>query len=260
MGGETLPFPPELEAVGFERDVGPFPRTTLDDGVAATIAHFEAERGNAASARLKRRERHADRRHRVASGCPGGRRSRRAPGVAASGGARSARTRRLRLPLGVGSGRAGALPLARPARVGDQRAEPGTPARRHRAVRRLGSRVERGNEEPDRTTRACARGGSSAAGVAVDGLDGPVVFVCAEFGIHPSLPIYSGGLGVLAGDILKQASDPALPMIGVGLLYRGLLPAARRPHRPPARVLDADPARAAADRRRSSTRPGRRCG
>ena len=40
VGGEPLPFPPELEAVGFERDIGPFPRTTLDDGVAATIAHF----------------------------------------------------------------------------------------------------------------------------------------------------------------------------------------------------------------------------
>ena len=54
----------------------------------------------------------------------------------------------------------------------------------------------------------------------VDGLDGPIVFVCAEFGVHPSLPIYSGGLGALAGDILKEASDLALPMIGVGLLYR----------------------------------------
>ena len=54
----------------------------------------------------------------------------------------------------------------------------------------------------------------------VEGLDGPIVFVCAEFGIHPSLPIYSGGLGALAGDILKQASDLALPMVGVGLLYR----------------------------------------
>jgi starch phosphorylase len=54
----------------------------------------------------------------------------------------------------------------------------------------------------------------------IDGLTGPVAFVCAEFGIHSSLPIYSGGLGALAGDILKQASDLALPMIGVGLLYR----------------------------------------
>ena len=52
------------------------------------------------------------------------------------------------------------------------------------------------------------------------GIDGPVVFMCAEFGFHQSLPLYSGGLGVLAGDILKEASDQALPMIGVGLLYR----------------------------------------
>ena len=48
----------------------------------------------------------------------------------------------------------------------------------------------------------------------------PVAFLCAEFGFHVSLPIYSGGLGVLAGDILKEASDQALPMIGIGLLYR----------------------------------------
>ncbi len=52
------------------------------------------------------------------------------------------------------------------------------------------------------------------------GIDGPVVFMCAEFGFHQSMPIYSGGLGILAGDILKEASDQALPMIGVGLLYR----------------------------------------
>ena len=48
----------------------------------------------------------------------------------------------------------------------------------------------------------------------------PVAFLCAEFAVHRSLPIYAGGLGVLAGDILKQASDMALPMVGVGLLYR----------------------------------------
>jgi starch phosphorylase len=52
------------------------------------------------------------------------------------------------------------------------------------------------------------------------GIDGPIVFLCAEFGIHASLPLYSGGLGVLAGDILKEASDQALPMIGIGLFYR----------------------------------------
>ncbi len=44
--------------------------------------------------------------------------------------------------------------------------------------------------------------------------DRPVAFLCAEFAVHASLPIYSGGLGVLAGDILKEASDLALPMVG----------------------------------------------
>jgi starch phosphorylase len=48
----------------------------------------------------------------------------------------------------------------------------------------------------------------------------PVAFLCAEFGLHRSLPIYSGGLGVLAGDLLKEASDLALPLVGVGILYR----------------------------------------
>ena len=52
------------------------------------------------------------------------------------------------------------------------------------------------------------------------GVDGPVAFFCAEFGFHVSMPIYSGGLGVLAGDILKEASDQALQMIGIGLFYR----------------------------------------
>ena len=40
--GDRLPFPPELEAVGFDREVGAFPRTSLADGVAATVAHFRA--------------------------------------------------------------------------------------------------------------------------------------------------------------------------------------------------------------------------
>jgi len=47
----------------------------------------------------------------------------------------------------------------------------------------------------------------------------PVAYICAEFGLHESLPIYSGGLGVLAGDHLKAASDLAIPMVGVGLHY-----------------------------------------
>ncbi len=48
----------------------------------------------------------------------------------------------------------------------------------------------------------------------------PVAFLCAEYGLHASLPLYSGGLGVLAGDVLKQASDSGIPMVGLGLLYR----------------------------------------
>ena len=47
----------------------------------------------------------------------------------------------------------------------------------------------------------------------------PVAYFCAEFGLHESLPIYSGGLGVLAGDHLKASSDAAIPLIGVGLFY-----------------------------------------
>src|SRR2546421_1520780 len=47
-----------------------------------------------------------------------------------------------------------------------------------------------------------------------------VAYFSAEFGIHESLPIYSGGLGILAGDHLKSASEVALPLVGVGLLYR----------------------------------------
>jgi starch phosphorylase len=48
----------------------------------------------------------------------------------------------------------------------------------------------------------------------------PIAFFCAEYGVHASLPVYAGGLGALAGDILKEASDRALPLVGVGLLYR----------------------------------------
>jgi starch phosphorylase len=47
-----------------------------------------------------------------------------------------------------------------------------------------------------------------------------ITYFSAEFGIHESLPIYSGGLGVLAGDHLKSASELGLPLAGVGLLYR----------------------------------------
>ncbi len=51
-------------------------------------------------------------------------------------------------------------------------------------------------------------------------LDRPVAYLCTEFGVHESLPFYSGGLGILAGDHLKAASDMGIPMVAVGLLYR----------------------------------------
>ena len=47
-----------------------------------------------------------------------------------------------------------------------------------------------------------------------------IAYFCAEFGFHESFPIYSGGLGILAGDHCKAASDLGLPFVGVGLLYR----------------------------------------
>ncbi|HXF42354.1 MAG TPA: alpha-glucan family phosphorylase [Pyrinomonadaceae bacterium] len=50
--------------------------------------------------------------------------------------------------------------------------------------------------------------------------ENPVAYFCAEFGIHNSLPVYSGGLGILAGDHLKSASDLGLPLVAVGLFYR----------------------------------------
>jgi starch phosphorylase len=47
----------------------------------------------------------------------------------------------------------------------------------------------------------------------------PVAYFSAEFGLHESLPIYSGGLGVLAGDHIKSASDLGVPLVGIGLFY-----------------------------------------
>ncbi|MBI3538388.1 MAG: alpha-glucan family phosphorylase [Chloroflexi bacterium] len=51
------------------------------------------------------------------------------------------------------------------------------------------------------------------------GVDHPIAYFSAEFGLHESLPIYSGGLGILSGDHTKEASDLGLPFVGVGFLY-----------------------------------------
>ncbi|HZH34270.1 MAG TPA: alpha-glucan family phosphorylase [Pyrinomonadaceae bacterium] len=50
--------------------------------------------------------------------------------------------------------------------------------------------------------------------------ENPVAYFCAEYGVHNSLPLYSGGLGILAGDHLKSASDLRLPLVAIGLFYR----------------------------------------
>ncbi|HSI87701.1 MAG TPA: alpha-glucan family phosphorylase, partial [Pyrinomonadaceae bacterium] len=55
---------------------------------------------------------------------------------------------------------------------------------------------------------------------ALDPAEVRAAYFCAEYGIHNSLPIYSGGLGILAGDHLKSASDLNVPLTAVGLLYR----------------------------------------
>ena len=61
------------------------------------------------------------------------------------------------------------------------------------------------------STWCAARGGALSAAT--------IAYFSAEFGIHESLPLYSGGLGTLAGDHLKSASDLGLPVVGVGLFY-----------------------------------------
>jgi glycogen phosphorylase len=48
---------------------------------------------------------------------------------------------------------------------------------------------------------------------------GPIAYLSAEFALHQSLPIYAGGLGVLAGDHCKEASDLGIPLVGVGFMY-----------------------------------------
>ena len=50
--------------------------------------------------------------------------------------------------------------------------------------------------------------------------ENPAAYFCAEYGVHNCLPIYSGGLGILAGDHLKSASDMNAPLVAVGLFYR----------------------------------------
>ncbi len=65
--------------------------------------------------------------------------------------------------------------------------------------------------------RAAANGTPTVAALPADFT---IAYFSAEFGLHESVPVYSGGLGILSGDHLKSASDLGLPLIGVGLMYR----------------------------------------
>ena len=92
----------------------------------------------------------------------------------------------------------------------------------------------------------------------------PVAFLCAEYGVHVSLPVYSGGLGALAGDLLKEASDCAVPLVAVGLMYRKgyfrqRIDAGGWQHEYWIDTDPAAPARGARDRRRRDRRSRSRC-
>src|SRR4051812_32376635 len=75
----------------------------------------------------------------------------------------------------------------------------------------------------ERAAALAARVDADLARPAHDGpasAERPIAYFSAEYGFHGSFPIYSGGLGALAGDILKEASDRAWPLAAIGLLYR----------------------------------------
>ena len=65
--------------------------------------------------------------------------------------------------------------------------------------------------------RACAAADWSEC---LSGKEGVIAYFSMEFGIHESLPLFAGGLGILSGDHLKASSNMALPLVGIGLLYR----------------------------------------
>jgi len=108
-------------------------------------------------------------------------------------------------------------------------------ATRHNAVEFLRqvdpARLEQRAKDPDFVERHDAvlrrfeqlqeRGDTWLAGRYPELLKRPIVYFSAEFALHRSLPIYSGGLGVLAGDHCKEASDLGVPLVGVGLYYHG---------------------------------------
>ena len=100
--------------------------------------------------------------------------------------------------------------------------------RRENPVRLLleapGATLARAAEDEVLIARAHELHGQIHVGLAtpnrVGSRERPVAFFCAEYGVHRSLPTYGGGLGILAGDILKEASDGGIPLVAMGILYR----------------------------------------
>ena len=70
-------------------------------------------------------------------------------------------------------------------------------------------------------TQACERHDAQIQAKSSGSGDALIAYFSAEYGLTECLPIYSGGLGILSGDHLKSASDCAIPLVGVGLLYQG---------------------------------------
>src|SRR5581483_4279611 len=122
--------------------------------------------------------------------------------------------------------------LRRPCRLPEGRARPG--CRRRARARRQRRRLPGAHLRPAKVAPASLA--SPAARMATDTRTGSatwwsrahgdadgvlVAYFSMEFGLEARLPIYSGGLGVLAGDHLKAAADLGVPLVGVGLFYRG---------------------------------------
>ncbi len=89
-----------------------------------------------------------------------------------------------------------------------------------RTLTRLPSRIVRQVELVEARLAAYLAETDTWASRELPDFAGTICYFSMEFALHESLPIYSGGLGVLAGDHLKSASDLGLPLVGVGLLYR----------------------------------------
>ncbi len=136
-------------------------------------------------------------------------------------------TRRTRRRPLVELARRGAqrLPPPRLRRLARDRAQPGADAAADRArqARRRGGRsgVPRRLRSRHRRARRRARRAQHLVDEhhAARRAARPIAYFSAEFALHQSLPIYAGGLGVLAGDHCKEASDLGVPLIGVGFMY-----------------------------------------